>query len=1257
MGFDKQLFDKIIQPFFDQILLRNELILFAENKSNITVMQKSSEHFINYGMEFFEEHLDKYFNFFDSSDIQFQHKIFQIENQFHYFYIEKNVKFDNDAKTIFFKLITLQITRHSQDLKKIIDVNLYNEYATKLYDLAVSFKDELSKRDKKNLNDLRRALYLSLHETRFTADEKFYREITDYIVEDILTSKDISLKSYLISINNYLAISLEHYFVILRNGTNYINSADFNKYFAEMKKNIIRLLAETDISSYAQMQFFATFFKFIQINLLKKKLKQESIGIETKKRLLVLCTELIKIFYGQLDAPEFFLDLNKIDLSIDDSQIKKDFSQQLSRLLNERKLNTLEILFIVFQFLSYFSEYVKLNINIYQRIIHITKRFYSRKIYLLSSFLYLKSLNNKELFRTQMTTFKYDIEKNPIVSLITYYNNELDTISEIEPDIKKHYRANPMAILIHEKIYFIKKIIFSNILKFKKDLSDSKLFKLKLDYLGSFQNEMENTFTIINDPNLISDLASLYSFFIDSYIQKKGMNYREDFIQKSTIIKMSIVDINPLIFVISTLFAKLGKLKLILTHKNPASLGLSKKNLTHSEKEEIATFFPYSSEFLPHDDDSIDRKAIDFIIKKIRKFAASKNEIAPPESRIIKVFSAIINKLTRQQISPVTVFHKLYEEAFVPTKNYWDLDPIIIFYLNAYFSRKKNLVFLVEKTGEKITVNFQHLNTHDIYERVYDFIHDLVEQTQLKETDLVFELEKISHINKIDLVENNGRKKNIATMDIQHAVKNEIRLNYQSGYVGYKDIIYLSDIVKNYLMVIGKSTFVNTFIYIMNILINNANKANLKRVHFKQRNLDLDQNYHIGISDFFANSKTKLVDYKSALLSSDLKINISIYVQAGNFILTVSNNFKICAEEIKLIDERVSEARRITKFTDSSLNLTETREGKGLSLIMVLLFLKRFRLNIDSFKLNIKEKETQFIITLPQYLLKGEEENLIAKEIVQEINALPALPDHVYKLKTKLNDPNVNIEEIEELLLHDPSLSADALKISNSALYAPRTPIETIKDAIKIIGFRGLSTLVMTSAIYRVFKDKGQLDKLEKIFQHSEKCAFFAKKILQKKKLPIEYEQIYLASLLHDIGKILIEAIDPDVFEKISRLLNSENQIPLNVIEDLAGGINHALTGCLITQKWNFPLQITEIIRCHHTPRLAKHHPNSVFIVYLANSLIHYNDDKMDYYNLDANVLEFFDLNDETGINTIATELEKAYKDVKAKSIIEQITE
>ncbi len=692
----------------------------------------------------------------------------------------------------------------------------------------------------------------------------------------------------------------------------------------------------------------------------------------------------------------------------------------------------------------------------------------------------------------------------------------------------------------------------------------------------------------------------------------------------------------------------ISRCPLILNSDEPYKLGLKKKNLTNLEKEKIATFFQYSYNYFPKNDNTFNWQYINEVILKIRGPAISmEGKINYIESRILKVISAFINKLTRQDVEVTKIFYTLYEEAYIHSRKEWDLDLVIIYYLNYYFTKRGKIVFYNENTGEKLQLSFPSYKNSLIYEKIYNFIKDLINKTENPEVNILSDMQALSEQNSEFLIDENKRFKNIAFLEVQKFIKLNKYVYFEKNFLNLDDKIYIFGILSHYLTAMSKSKLISTFIYIITQIINNANKANLKRVYYESKNLDIEQKYNLAINDFLTVMNSKLPELINMLNNSNkYKIKIAFSVFNDSLTISVINNYRIHEAEIDLINECVSRAKTLNNLKDIYKLPVKTREGDGMGLIIVFLFLRKMGLGKEYFKVNIEQNQTTVKIIIPFVMVTPEEEEKISEELVKEIDSIPMIPENITRLKSLLNDKEANIDEIEAEIIKDPSLSADILRMANSGFYKRMNKVTTIKDGIKVLGFNAIANFILISHSYKLLKDKVSEKRIMEIIEHSEMTAFFTKELTRVKNITLNADDMYLASLLHDMGKIVVEGINPDIYQKIQKTIE-EKEIPIDVIEDISGGLSHSITGSLLAKKWNFPDIICEVIRCHHNPRLAEINPEAVFIVYLADILTYYNSRKILYENIDQNVLEFLELKNKEDFEKIAKTLHQLWENYK----------
>lgn len=226
----------------------------------------------------------------------------------------------------------------------------------------------------------------------------------------------------------------------------------------------------------------------------------------------------------------------------------------------------------------------------------------------------------------------------------------------------------------------------------------------------------------------------------------------------------------------------------------------------------------------------------------------------------------------------------------------------------------------------------------------------------------------------------------------------------------------------------------------------------------------------------------------------------------------------------------------------------------------------------------------------------------IAEKIVQATGDLPAMPHVASMVLQKLGNPNTSPKELHHLISTDQALAARVLKVANSPLYGCSRAINRLSDAVVIMGFDSLRSLVMSSVMQDLFRSFGLTEKL--LWEHSFGCAAISKLVAKVIRYP-KIEEAFLAGLLHDIGKVVLNLKIPDKTREVVQEVYNNPGTGFLQAEQEAFGFNHAQVGKLIAKKWNFAETIEETISCHHEPRQAKILPVLTVIINFSNLICH----------------------------------------------------
>ncbi len=222
--------------------------------------------------------------------------------------------------------------------------------------------------------------------------------------------------------------------------------------------------------------------------------------------------------------------------------------------------------------------------------------------------------------------------------------------------------------------------------------------------------------------------------------------------------------------------------------------------------------------------------------------------------------------------------------------------------------------------------------------------------------------------------------------------------------------------------------------------------------------------------------------------------------------------------------------------------------------------------------------------------------------IIDDNSELFSLPDIVIKLNELLNSPNSSINDFAELICLDAGLTIQLLKIVNSSYYNLPKSIDTVSNAISIIGINDLSDMILATKIIKKF-DNIPVDLIspQLFWKHNIACALAAK--IVAKKLNIKNsERYFIIGLLHDIGKLVMYLSQPELSKHIFELLK-KNEAGVEEIEKIAFGFSHDVVGAELLKKWGLPESIYIPVGYHHHPKKAKAYRFETAVLHLANSI------------------------------------------------------
>jgi len=231
--------------------------------------------------------------------------------------------------------------------------------------------------------------------------------------------------------------------------------------------------------------------------------------------------------------------------------------------------------------------------------------------------------------------------------------------------------------------------------------------------------------------------------------------------------------------------------------------------------------------------------------------------------------------------------------------------------------------------------------------------------------------------------------------------------------------------------------------------------------------------------------------------------------------------------------------------------------------------------------------------------------------IVNKLDELPTLPSIVYELTQVINDPMSSTSDIEKIMANDQSLTTKVLKLVNSAYYAIPGGVTSLSRAIAYIGYDTIQQLVLSSSILQTLdvKDGPSTFDINEFWKHSIGVGIAAETIAKFTRHPTPSD-LFTAGLVHDMGKVALFSIAPDIVVEISNMANDKKIIFFDA-EKSIDVPNHSMIGKLLAEKWRLPVQLQAVIKNHHIKEsnlrggLSADLNIAVDVVFLANLFIH----------------------------------------------------
>lgn len=228
----------------------------------------------------------------------------------------------------------------------------------------------------------------------------------------------------------------------------------------------------------------------------------------------------------------------------------------------------------------------------------------------------------------------------------------------------------------------------------------------------------------------------------------------------------------------------------------------------------------------------------------------------------------------------------------------------------------------------------------------------------------------------------------------------------------------------------------------------------------------------------------------------------------------------------------------------------------------------------------------------------------IRSRILTGIESLPTLPNVYTSLVEVLESPVVSTKLVAEVISSDQASAFRVLKVANSPFFGFRGRINTINQAIMYLGLNEVKNIVLALAVIDTFSRQKLFEKISPndFWKHSIAVGITSR-IIAKMSGQADFENYFLAGILHDIGKLVFMETAPTQFSDSLELVRREG-VKILEAEKKILGLDHTEAGLILTKKWKLPFFFQRVISEHHRGVSNDAYENIVASVHLSNIVV-----------------------------------------------------
>lgn len=414
-------------------------------------------------------------------------------------------------------------------------------------------------------------------------------------------------------------------------------------------------------------------------------------------------------------------------------------------------------------------------------------------------------------------------------------------------------------------------------------------------------------------------------------------------------------------------------------------------------------------------------------------------------------------------------------------------------------------------------------------------------------------------------------------------------------------------------------------------IITNGKKANTKRVYFKDKGLDINnpEDYEKGMETFKEDTMCNLDYYLELQKKAGLYVKLSLKFDIDNIVVEIKNNSILTQFEEDRINNKLDSVQQYDNMEDVFAKVLDTSEGAGLGIIIMVLMLQKIGLSKNNFKIYSTDKETITKIVLPCNNQVFEVLYDVSQHFVTMEKQLPIYSSELDEIDSIVNSNVIDRNKVLNCIRKNPSFALMAAKKAsdndNFSLDLYKT-IESLSDL-------ELKEIYSKNSVYFRIVEHSPI--LDYYYNHSYKVAVYCYNLAKNRKAlniseEIDAEYLFGLGLLSNMGQIMVNAMTEEQITLLEKIKTDEAR------DFFLSGINSGFLSLQYAKNSGFPSASSYQLAGWNYARLCP--PDSAMIMsvlYLAEIMQLYVEKKVEFYQIDREILKQHNINDEIQLNYV----------------------